>query len=292
METANNKRVFEPVAIEFISEDGLQLKADSWGDPSNPPVIMLHGGGQTRHAWGNTGRKLAEFGWYAISLDMRGHGESAWSVEGNYGLRPMVNDLVTLTSKLQHKPVFVGASMGGMTALMAQGYLAPGLGQALVLVDIAPRMESKGVARIVDFMRAHQKGFATLEEAADAVAGYRQQRGRPTDINGLRKNLRLREDGRYYWHWDPQIFSPKDPSVMRDYGKLHEAARALDVPTLLVKGKHSDVVSEASVREFMTLVPHAEFVDVSGAGHMVAGENNDEFCAAILDFLERNCRKA
>lgn len=282
---------FEATPLIFHGADGLRLRADGWGDPEAPPVILLHGGGQTRHAWGDTCRRLAQRNWYAINVDLRGHGDSEWSAQGNYGIRPLVEDLQAIAATLPHKPALIGASMGGMTALAAQGWLAPELGRALVLVDIVPRMEAAGVSRIVRFMLAHQDGFASLEEAAAAIAEYRQQRSRPSDLTGLRKNLRQRENGRYYWHWDPRMMQPRDADAMRDYGRLYDAARALQVPTLLVKGRQSDVVSEEGVREFMGLVPHAEFADVSGAGHMVAGDNNDEFSAAILEFLDRHCRQ-
>ena len=66
---------------------------------------------------------------------------------------------------------------------------------------------------------------------------------------------------------------------------LTTAARNLRVPTLLVRGRMSELVSEASVREFLELAPHAQFVDVTGAGHMVAGDRNDVFSAAVIGFL-------
>lgn len=279
-----------PMPFEFKTTDGLRLRADLWGKPQHPPAVLLHGGGQTRHAWGDTARRLAEDGWYAVTVDLRGHGDSDWSAEGNYGLRPMADDLVMIAESLDHSPVLIGASMGGMTALFAEGYLKPGLARGLVLVDIAPRMEASGVSRIVKFMLAHQDGFASLEEAADAIADYRRHRNRPVTTEGLKKNLRLGDDGRYYWHWDPKMLTPRNPEAVSDYARLYEAARNLRLPTLLVKGKQSDVVSDESVREFRELVPDSEFADVSGAGHMVAGDNNDDFSAAILDFMARRCR--
>lgn len=279
-----------PIPVEFTTTDGLRLRADAWGERGHQPVLLLHGGGQTRHAWGDTAKRLAEEGWYAVTVDLRGHGDSDWSAEGNYGLRPMVEDLAVIAESLGRPPVLIGASMGGMTALLAEGYLKPGLARGLVLVDIAPRMEASGVSRIVKFMLAHQDGFASLEEAADAIADYRRHRSRPVNLDGLKKNLRRGKGGRYYWHWDPKMLTPRDSQAVSDYAKLYDAARALKVPTLLVKGQQSDVVSDESVREFRALVPNAEFADVSGAGHMVAGDNNDDFSAAILDFLARRCR--
>ena len=122
-----------------------------------------------------------------------------------------------------------------------------------------------------------------LEEAADTIASYLPHRSRPKHLSGLSKNLRLRANGRYYWHWDPQLLAA--PNRRRDPERLLGAARALRVPTLLVRGKLSDIVSDATQAEFLAAVPHAHYVDVVGAGHMVAGDQNDTFSQGILDFL-------
>lgn len=273
----------------FETDDGLRLSIGRCGAPQRGSVILLHGGGQTRHAWGASAARLADAGWEALALDLRGHGDSDWSSGGDYALSRMARDVEGIARTLPGRPVIVGASMGGMTALYALGRMNTELAHALVLVDVVPRMEGSGVRRIVQFMQAHPNGFATLEEAADAVAAYRGQgRERPADLAGLRKNLRQRADGRWYWHWDPRILQPRDAQAMADYMGLFEAARAIRAPTLLVRGQRSDVVSAKGVAEFLELVPHAEFVDVAGAGHMVAGDDNDAFSAAIIDFLARH----
>lgn len=274
----------------FETDDGLRLSIGRWGAPQRGSVILLHGGGQTRHAWGASAARLADAGWEALALDLRGHGDSDWSSGGDYALSRMARDVEGIARTLPGRPVIVGASMGGMTALYALGRMNTELAHALVLVDVVPRMEGSGVRRIVQFMQAHPNGFATLEEAADAVAAYRRGQGRerPADLAGLRKNLRQRADGRWYWHWDPRILQPRDAQAMADYMGLFEAARAIRAPTLLVRGQRSDVVSAKGVAEFLELVPHAEFVDVAGAGHMVAGDDNDAFSAAIIDFLARH----
>ena len=288
MSTMPDDRPAERVEV-IETEDGLQLHLGRWGEPRRGSVILLHGGGQTRHAWGNSAARLAEAGWEALALDMRGHGDSAWSPSGDYALSRLARDVAGIAETLTARPVIVGASMGGMTALYALGRMDPELAHALVLVDVVPRMEGAGVRRIVQFMQAHPQGFATLDEAAEAVAGYRGgTRERPVNFDGLRKNLRQRADGRWYWHWDPQMLQPRNPQAMADYMGLFDAARAIRVPTLLVRGQRSDVVSAKGVEEFLELVPHAEFVDVAGAGHMVAGDDNDAFSAAIVDFLARH----
>jgi pimeloyl-ACP methyl ester carboxylesterase len=276
----------QPARLEFEGDGDLALVADAYGEPGRPPVLLLHGGGQTRHAWGGTAEGLARDGWYALSLDLRGHGDSGWADDGDYAMEAFVADLVAVARGLSARPVVVGASLGGITALLAEGELAAGLVAAVVLVDITPRVEPEGVERIIAFMSARPEGFANLEEAADAVASYLPHRPRPASLDGLRKNLRRGPDGRYRWHWDPRFMtSTRVPRATSDPDRLRRAARSLRVPTLLVRGKLSELVSEEAAREFLDDVPHAQYSDVSNAGHMVAGDRNDLFTSAVLDFL-------
>jgi non-heme chloroperoxidase len=273
-------------AVAYEGDGGLRLAGDAYGDPGDPPVVLLHGGGQTRHAWGGTAAALAADGWYAVSLDLRGHGDSAWDPAGDYSVDALARDLRCVVRALGRAPVVVGASLGGLTALAAAGESDTPLVAAVVLVDIAPRVEPDGVQRIIEFMTGNPGGFATLEEAADAIADYSVHRPRPKDLSGLRKNLRLGDDGRYRCHWDPKMMScDRRASATRNPERLERCAQALRVPTLLVRGRMSDIVSEEGARAFLALVPHARYADVSGAGHMVAGDRNDAFSSAVLAFL-------
>lgn len=269
----------------FAAADGIHLAAESWGDPAGPPVILLHGGGQTRHSWQGTARRLAGHGWYVLATDQRGHGDSDWAPDGQYHLDDYVDDLHRIVAKLDRAPVLVGASLGGLVGLLGEGERQAEFLRALVLVDIVPRVEQRGEQHVRHFMAGNPRGFATLEEAADAVASYLPHRPRPQDASGLERNLRLR-DGRYYWHWDVRMLqSFARGAPLRD--RLDAAARALTLPTLLIRGQISDVVSPQGAREFLAAVPQAQFVEVPGAGHMVAGDNNDVFTEAVLDFLRR-----
>jgi pimeloyl-ACP methyl ester carboxylesterase len=263
--------------------NGLRLTGDAWGNSEAAPVLLLHGGGQTRHAWGGTAHALAARGWHAVSLDLRGHGESDWASDGDYMIDAFVTDVRGVLAQFKRPPVLVGASLGGVTSLLLEGEAPRPVSAGLVLVDITPRVEQKGVDRIRAFMTGKPEGFANLEEVADAVAAYLPHRPRPKDLSGLEKNLRKGADGRYHWHWDPQLMNPA--RMKRDPERLFTAARSLRVPTLLVRGKLSDIVSEETAAEFMAAVPHAQYADVSEAGHMVAGDRNDVFSRAVIDFL-------
>lgn len=272
--------------LRIRTSQGVTLTCDRAGDAGDrSPVLFLHGGGQTRHSWGSTAIDLAREGRECWSLDLRGHGDSDWAPDGDYSTDAMVEDVMAVLATIGRRPVLVGASMGGIVGLESEGRLHPGRLRALVLVDVATRLEDEGVARIVSFMSAAPDGFASLEDAADSIASYRNS-SRPRSVDGLRKNLRYR-DGRWHWHWDPAFLSDKTRSGRRDPEALGAAARALRVPTLLVRGRMSDMVSEESAWVFLEQCPHAEYRDIADAGHMVVGDRNDAFADAIRDFLDR-----
>lgn len=284
-----------PVQMTFRGAGGITLVGDVRGPKDALPVVLLHGGGQTRHSWGTTAAQLAASGWRAYTIDLRGHGESDWAPDGDYRLDAFAGDVREIARSLARPPVLVGASLGGIASLTAIAETEPpnSIASALVLVDVAPRMEQDGVERIGQFMMAQlADGFGSLDEVADAIAAYNPHRPRPTDLAGLRKNVRQRDDGRWVWHWDPQFvsgrFGSRDETraSLVDPGRLQAAARAVTIPTLLVRGRVSDLLSEEGAQELLELIPHAKLVDVAGAGHMVAGDRNDLFNEAVASFLE------
>lgn len=282
--------VIEPRTVKLPGA-GVQLAADLYGNETDPPVLLLHGGGQTRHSWGGAARAFAEAGKFALSIDLRGHGHSDWSPDGVYGMTQFAADVRSIAASLGRPPALVGASLGGLSSLLAVGESELPLASALVLVDVAPRIEVEGRMKIQGFMRAGMRGFDTLEAAADSIAAYIPHRPRPTDLSGLQKNLRQRGDGRWYWHWDPRWITNHEgvdgQEGLVHHDRLTAAARRVTIPTMLVRGRMSDIVSDQGVQELLELIPHAEVVDVAGAGHMVAGDKNDVFNAAVIEFVNR-----
>jgi pimeloyl-ACP methyl ester carboxylesterase len=273
----------------YIGAKGVELVADVGGDPRAPTIILLHGGGQTRHSWGGAMRQLVLRGYHVINLDARGHGDSQWAADGDYSLDVLAKDLECVIETLKSRPALVGASMGGATALMVAGAHANPVAAALVLVDIVPRIDTGGAAKIRSFMSSGGKGFGTLQEASDAVAAYNPHRPRPKSNAGLMKNLRLRIDGRLYWHWDPRVLQQvrhAEPPLFAD--RLNSAAEQVRIPTLLVRGLESDIVTAAAVTDFRAHLPQLEVFDVSGAGHMVAGDKNDAFNQGVFEFMQRH----
>lgn len=277
------------MTLSFQTAPDITIVADTFGNPDHDPVLLLHGGGQTRHSWKQTGERLAKQGWYVIASDARGHGESSWSEKLEYSFDYNTNDLMAIVNSLDKKPVLIGASMGGICSIMALHRL-PTIAKALVLVDISPRMEKKGVDRIFNFMSDKPNGYASLQEVQDAVNAYLPQRKNKGTLQGLQKNLRRLPNGNWGWHWDPKMLevwqnnsTHSDPSHMNDL--LEQTLKDLQIPALLVRGAMSDVVSKEIVAELLAAAPNLQFVDVKDAGHMVAGDSNAIFTDALIDFL-------
>ncbi len=267
----------------LITADGIALAVETFGR-GPAAAVFAHGFGQTREAWSNCAQTAAASGWNCASFDARGHGESSWLESGKYSVDQLQTDLRLVCAQSESPPVVIGASMGGLVGIAMAGSDADSC-RALILVDITPRWEPAGVERILEFMRAHPTGFADLDEASDAIAAYLPHRSARKSPERLRKLLIEAEDGRLRWHWDPRMLEPIAEDGARHQTDLLEAATRIKVPTLLISGAASDVVSESTINEFLELVPHARHAIVQKATHMVAGDENSQFTQLVLDFL-------
>jgi pimeloyl-ACP methyl ester carboxylesterase len=270
---------------DFRGANDIVLAADAFGSVRDPCIILLPGGGQTRFAWRRSAEAFAQSGYYVLSFDLRGHGESGWAGNGDYSIDAFAGDVVCIARQAPADAVFVGASIGGIAALIAAGESREPFARALVLIDVVPRMPEAGLDRIRAFMSAGAGGFAGLEEAAALVRAYQPDRPRRSAL-GLRNNLRTGKDGRLYWHWDPAFHAgSKQRAEAGMLSRMEAATRGIGVPVLLVCGERSEVVDEQAIAHLVRLLPDAKSVRVAGAGHMVAGDRNDAFGTAVLDFL-------
>jgi pimeloyl-ACP methyl ester carboxylesterase len=272
--------------VKFRGTEDITLVADEWNRDAaaGAGVLLLHGGGQNRFSWKSTGQILADQGLHVVALDSRGHGDSDRAPNANYTVDALRADTLQVIEQIGRPVVLIGASMGGMTGMLVADAAGPETVTKLVLVDVVPRYDKDGSARIRDFMSSGLDGFETLDEAAEAVAAYLPYRTKPRSPEGLKKNLRLR-DGRWFWHWDPAFLTvPKDDRFVR-MDRLERAVMDLTIPILLIRGKLSDVVSPEGVQDFLAKVPTAEFVELSEAGHTAAGDDNDAFSEVVVRFV-------
>lgn len=273
-------------ALRIHVDGATALAATRRGNRDEVGILFAHGLGQTGGAWDAAARALADAGHGSLAYDARGHGGSSWNPPGiAYQPAQFTDDLIIIAGEMSTPPVLVAASMGGLFGLLAEARW-PGLFRALVLVDITPRWDAAGVARIIDFMRAHPHGFASLDAAADAIARYQPHRPRKS-ADALRQVLRPGDDGLWRWHWDPRLIddiAAGDANMQQQ--ALAEATRQVRCPILLLSGGRSDLVTPQTIAEFLALAPHAEHVQLADATHMLAGDDNTAFTAAVLHYLD------
>ena len=270
----------------YAGAGGLQLAADVWDGRREPYILFIPGGGQTRGAWRRTAVGMAAKGFGVVSLDLRGHGESEWARDADYSIDAFVGDVRAVAATLPAPPVLVGASIGGIAALIAVGESTEPPARAVVLVDVAPNMSDEGLDRIRCFMTAGTRGFDAVEQAAEAVARYRPQPRRSAS-GGLRSHLRVGRDERYYWHWDPAFHgASKQRAAAGMLARMAAAARSVRIPALLITGARSEVVSREAALDLQRLIPGAHSVEIANAGHMVAGDENEVFDAAVGRFVD------
>ena len=276
-------------AIERLTLRGtdVDLAADATGPLDGQPLLFLHGSGQTRQSWGKALIEAARHGFRATAMDLRGHGDSSWSPDGCYDLNVFADDLRAVLTQMDRPPVVVGASLGGIVAMIVAA-ADPAAIRALVLVDITATVDMEGANEVIAFMSAGADGFESVEAAADAVSAYLPHRDKPRSSKGLAKNLRQRGE-RWYWHWDPAFMTMGGDVKQQAEGPtvLETAARGLTIPTLLIRGGRSRIVTEEGARAFMEMVPHADYAHIEGAHHMVAGDANDAFNDAVFAFVDR-----
>ena len=271
----------------FKNFEGNDIAGSIYGAESDPLVIFLHGGGQTRFAWDNAAENISKKGFHVITYDLRGHGDSFWSETGDYKIHDHKKDLISIIRHYEKPANLVGASLGGMTSLSLAGDLDySSLCKTLTMVDIGIYPNQDGSDRIVEFMRSAENGFSSLEEAAAYISDFLPHREKPKDLSGLHKNLRKKDD-RFYWHWDPKFIQSRTSNRTEHRSKHKIYAHNVRIPTLLIRGALSNVVTEEEVKDFMDTIKHAEFVEIDKAAHMIAGDRNDIFANAAINFLQK-----
>lgn len=271
--------------LRFRGAERLTLVADAAGPAQGLPVVLAHGGGQSRRAWSGGLHALAASGYRAIALDLRGHGESDWSPSGDYALERYAEDLEAVLRAIDRPVAVVGASRGGQAALLTAAAMGDRV-TAVVLIDVTPRTDPRGVGEVQKFLARSALGFRHLDEASNAITAF-NGRPRPTDASGLERVMRRAPDGRWYWQWDPRIARPEFVGPPTERTLMEAAAQTARQPTLLVRAASSELVRPQDVAHFRMLKHHLEVVEIAGIGHMISGDSNHRFMPPVLEFLAR-----
>jgi pimeloyl-ACP methyl ester carboxylesterase len=255
-------------ASKFLEVNGLRLRYLEWGRPEAPPVVCVHGYTSSAEAFQALARRIQDRV-HVMAVDVRGHGDSAWSADGAYQYADQAGDLAAFVDKLGlDRFVLIGTSMGGIIA-MAYAARHPERLRGLVINDIGPEVE-QGSSRITGLVGSRPDSFASLDEAM----AYRREISPITAARPLEDQrelalgvLRQRADGRWAWKMDPAYIEQRIKRGAPERPALWPALEALSCPTLVIWGTDSDVLSEAQANRMAAALPKGELVRVPGVGH-------------------------
>jgi pimeloyl-ACP methyl ester carboxylesterase len=253
---------------EQVTIGGLQLHYLDWGNAAAPPLVCVHGYTGSADAFNGFSRHFCDR-FHIVALDVRGHGESAWSPGGAYTYRDQAGDLAAFADRLGlDQFILVGTSMGGiiaMTYAMEHGQRL----RALVLNDIGPEVE-QGSQRITQVVGSRPDEFATLDDAmayrrevSPIVAGRGAADQRELALGVLRR----RPDDKWGWKMDPAYIRQRVEHGPPVRPNLWPALARLACPALVIWGTDSDVLSEAQARRMIETLPKASLLAIPGVGH-------------------------
>jgi pimeloyl-ACP methyl ester carboxylesterase len=257
-----------------------------WGTPGKKPLLFLHGGGLTAHTWDLVCLALRQ-DYRCLALDLRGHGDSEWSPEMDYGIAAHSGDVEALIDHLGLDGLgLVGMSLGGLTAIAYAGRHAARL-SALVIVDSGPEGREEGARRIQEFVAAPAE-FASIDEVIERALSFNPRRDPKLLRRSLQHNLRRMPDGKLTWKHDRRHRAKFDAAewARRRQGLWDEVAR-ITCPTLVVRGGRSDVFHDEDAEKLAKALPRGSWVRVEDAGHTVQGDNPRGLVAELRRFLDQ-----
>jgi pimeloyl-ACP methyl ester carboxylesterase len=268
----------------FVLVDDRQVHYLEWGPSTAPPVLCLHGGGQTAYMYEELGDALRDR-YHVLAPDLPWHGDS--DPIDDMGRQTLAESIPPLMHEFGfERAAFVGASLGGIVS-MTLAAARPELVTSIVLIDIGHRLEDEGVNRIIEFM-TRRESFASLEEAAGEVAEYLPQR-KQVKAENLRRNLRQRPDGRWEWKhsYGRRIREQGEiPGGWRELmAGLEQEITGIHRPVLVLRGAASDVLSDEGAEEVAALLPDARLARIKSAGHHAAGDNPESTVNLVRGFL-------
>ena len=260
-----------------------------WGDPSAPPIVLLHGGHQSAHSWDLVSLHLARH-YHVLALDQRGHGDSEWARDVDYTNDTMSLDASAFLDAMGlEKPILVGHSMGGRNSMLLTRRDPSRLG-ALVIVDVGPELSDRGRAAIAGFVQENQE-FEDLEHFVANVRKYDPYRSREHIERTVKYNMLQRADGKFVSKCDS---NPRRLGIVRGQGPLEnitlEDAGTFHLPVLLVRGERSNILAPDAAERFAAALPMGRLVTVPNCGHNVHGQNTLGFIAVLDEFLQMQAR--
>lgn len=274
-----------------ITRQNVELHVLEWST-EGVPLVLLHGHGNEAHLWDDFVPSVTEH-YRVLAVDQRGHGDSGWDPEGRYDADTMADDLEAI---LEHfgieRLVLIGFSMGGRVSMAFAGRHPDRLA-GLVLVDIAPELDARGIARIGHEMEEQRAPvFASVDEFARMLS-LNYPAGQPAAIQRMaRHGLRKRSDGLFELKMDPNLRGerPNTPEAKAEeeafIQRQWDALAKLPCPTLVVRGAASDILSpDTADRMVEEVLQNGTLAVVPQAAHSVATDNPAGFREAVCKFV-------
>jgi flavin reductase (DIM6/NTAB) family NADH-FMN oxidoreductase RutF/pimeloyl-ACP methyl ester carboxylesterase len=271
--------------IAFRGASGVRIVADAFGDANDPTVVLLPTTGQTKEIWRSAAHALGKAGRYAICVDLRGHGQSEIAPDARYDLDAYAADLRAILGQLPSRAAVVAMGVSGLSTILAVGEHATPLVSALVLVGVTAWVDADVNARIRKAAEARKGSFSDAGAVLAAVTALHPFEPAPTAVDKLLTAFEVGPDGRYRWRCDHRVVGAFD--LAAESARMEAASARITAPTALIRGSVNESVSAEAVQKLQALIPGAEAFEIDGAGHHVVTDREDEFNAALLDFMER-----
>lgn len=270
---------------KFVEANGLKFHYLEWGDPSNPPMVLLHGFAQTCHSWDFVALAFSDR-YRVIALDQRGHGDSQWAPDGDYAPETQQKDIAAVVDGLGLNDfTLMGLSMGGRNSFTYAGNHTDKI-KALVIVDAGPQNMRAGSGNIRSFVQQEDE-LDSVDAFVDRVLKYNPRRD-PVQVRGsIMHNLMELPSGKWTWKYDKILRSAErrfghDPEMEE---RLWGYLESIQCPVLVVRGGASDIMALDTAESMHARIPNATMTTVEGAGHLVMGDRPAGFQKAVTDFL-------
>jgi pimeloyl-ACP methyl ester carboxylesterase len=266
-----------PYQDRFVTVNGLRLHYLDWGSPDKPPFIMLHGIGRVAHSFDHIAPRFTDR-YHVIAMDMRGHGDSAWSPEGAYLVEDYVKDLEAVVEQLNlHGLTLLGNSTGGRVVQVYAG-LHPDRMTRLVVEDVGPERTNEIASAFARRVQQEDKGWASEDELVASLM-KNSKISEELQRNYAHFGSKVREDGRVVWKRDPNLVKGFVPTELWEY------VREIKCPTIYILGGASSIVPPETQKQLKDTLPSVEIVTMPGLGHYPHVESPEEYLKIVSAFL-------
>jgi pimeloyl-ACP methyl ester carboxylesterase len=268
-----------PYADRVVMANGVRLHYLEWGDPAKPAMILLHGIARHAHTFDHVAPVFAK-DHRVIALDMRGHGDSAWSPAGAYLVQDYVKDLEALVAELRLRRVtLLGNSTGGRVAQVFAG-LHPDLVDRLIVEDVGPERPRNIADAFARRVEQEANGWASEDELVRQLVEANPRTPEPLLRTYAHFGVKPRTDGRLVWK--------RDPNLVKGFveTELWDSVSKITSPALYVIGGASRIVPAETQQRLKATLPNCRIIVMPGLGHYPSEEDAAGFLTIVKDFMK------